>query len=808
MRHYMLVPSLSCPASCSYCFGPHAGGEIMHRETVEAVAAWSSALADGEKVELTFHGGEPLTAGFDFYAMALPILRSKLASRLGGCAIQSNLWLLTPELCQLFREHRVAIGTSLDGPEEINDAQRGKGYFQRTMRGVELAHQYGLDAGVICTFTARSAQRADEVFDFFLKQNLSFSIHAALPVLPSGACQSSPPSLPWVLAPPDYGELLVHLLTRYQANMGKIRISTLDALCRSISAGEGCICTFGDCLGEYLAVAPNGDLYTCQRFIGLGEYRLGNVHDNPSWADLSATPVWRMLQERQERITEKCGECAHLEYCRGGCPYNALVAGGGKFNGSFRDPHCPAYQRAFSAITDLALAEVFSQENIQAVVAGGKSKHGLLQKGTLLQIMRGGLHPQELAKQARKVVAAVALASSASVDEAVNRLEAAGLVTDRTVARNSLESLQNHLQHQAEGLLNAYIHATYACNLACEHCYAGAGPGQVGQSMPVEQILSLVQEAAGAGFSKAVITGGEPLAHPQREALLEGLAALRPLVRPLQVVLRTNLAYPLSTALLEKVSRSADQVVVSLDGDQATHDARRGQETYARTVENLRRLVALTSTPSRQASGQECGGGGELAASREKVVLAATLNTAQVNGAAGDAVRQLADELGVGLRFKPVLPLGRAAGSTLAPEFYSSLDEDRAEVVTRAHPVRTCGLGMNLYIAPDGQCYPCYALMGARHDLGNALAEGLAAVLRRDQAYRQVTVDSNQGCRRCGLRYLCGGFCRAWGSGDDPNTPPEDCTALQARVRLILESALVTLDVTRERWLAAKLPVA
>jgi sulfatase maturation enzyme AslB (radical SAM superfamily) len=84
----------------------------------------------------------------------------------------------------------------------------------------------------------------------------------------------------------------------------------------------------------------------------------------------------------------------------------------------------------------------------------------------------------------------------------------------------------------------------------------------------------------------------------------------------------------------------------------------------------------------------------------------------------------------------------------------------------------------------------------------------LAAVLRRDQAYRQVTVDSNQGCRRCGLRYLCGGFCRAWGSGDDPNTPPEDCTALQARVRLILESALVTLDVTRERWLAAKLPVA
>jgi uncharacterized protein len=779
----------------------------MRRETVEAVAAWSSALADGEKVEITFHGGEPLTAGLKFYEMALPILRTGLFSRSGGFSIQSNLWLLTPELCELFREHRVTIGTSLDGPEDINDAQRGKGYFRRTMQGVELARQFGLDAGFICTFTAQSARYADEIFDFFLKQNMGFSIHAALPALPAGKDLSQPQSPPWALSPPAYGELLVHMLNRYQANADKIRISTLDAMCRSVSAGQGGICTFSDCLGEYLAIAPNGDLYTCQRFIGLAEFRLGNVHDRPSLADLSATPVWRMFQDRQEHITEECGECAHQDHCRGGCPYNALVANGGKFNGSFRDPHCPAYQQAFRAITDRALAEVFSEENMQAVVAGGKNQYGLLQKGTILQIMRGGPHPQEVAKQARKVAAAVALASSASLDEAVDRLEVAGLVTNRIAARGSLEALQSQLQHQAEGLLNAYLHVTYACNLACEHCYASAGPGQAGQSMPAEQALRLVSEAASAGFRKAIITGGEPLAHPQRDALLDGLAALRPAVKPLQIVLRTNLAHPLTAALLEKITHSADQVVVSVDGDQATHDARRGQGAYVRTVDNLRRLVALTSTPSHQASGQECGGSGELAAAGVKIVLAATLSAFQVNGAVGEAVRQLADELGVGVCFKPVLPLGRAAGSTLVPEFYSSLDEDCAEVITRAHPVRTCGLGMNLYIAPDGGCFPCYALMGARHDLGNALADGLEAVLSRNHAYRQVNVDSNQKCRRCGLRYLCGGFCRAWGIDDDPDSPPVDCTALQARAQIIVESALDTLDVTWERWLTAILAV-
>jgi len=37
----------------------------------------------------------------------------------------------------LFRKHGVSIGTSWDGTEAINDAQRGKGYFARTMAGNE-----------------------------------------------------------------------------------------------------------------------------------------------------------------------------------------------------------------------------------------------------------------------------------------------------------------------------------------------------------------------------------------------------------------------------------------------------------------------------------------------------------------------------------------------------------------------------------------------------------------------------------------------------------------------------------------------
>src|SRR5664279_2799603 len=106
MPHLMLVPTLACPASCAYCFGPHAGGKTMGRETLENVVEWQLALgaeadatlAGGPHsgiLEITFHGGEPLVPGLDWYREALPLLRDGLAPRRVRFAVQSNLWLLS-----------------------------------------------------------------------------------------------------------------------------------------------------------------------------------------------------------------------------------------------------------------------------------------------------------------------------------------------------------------------------------------------------------------------------------------------------------------------------------------------------------------------------------------------------------------------------------------------------------------------------------------------------------------------------------------------------------------------------------------
>jgi uncharacterized protein len=314
--------------------------------------------------------------------------------------------------------------------------------------------------------------------------------------------------------------------------------------------------------------------------------------------------------------------------------------------------------------------------------------------------------------------------------------------------------------------------------------------------MPVKQVASACRQAAALGFRHVVITGGEPLIHPEGDALLDALAALRDEIKPLLIVLRTSLSLPVDDDLLRRLGRSADQVVVSLDGDRQTHDARHGAGSYDRTVTNQRRLAALDGDTD--------------------LSLAAVLPVEEANGKPGDSVRALARELGIRrTRFRPLLPLGRAVESQMdiLPEtLWGHLGQDEM-VAYGFNPVASCGLGQNLYVEPDGNAYPCYAWHGQDWQLGSLAGENGLTRMVASAGFQELsrhTVNTNHGCRVCALRYLCGGACRAWSSqAEEPQTDldaqPRDCTHLRQRARSLLVSALGHLGIPEGQWQQAGL---
>ena len=69
---------------------------------------------------------------------------------------------------------------------------------------------------------------------------------------------------------------------------------------------------------EYLAVAPNGDLYPCHQFVGLEGFLMGNVNDG-----VTNTVMRDKFKLCNVYSREECRKCFAKFYCSGGCAANA-----------------------------------------------------------------------------------------------------------------------------------------------------------------------------------------------------------------------------------------------------------------------------------------------------------------------------------------------------------------------------------------------------------------------------------------------------------------------------------------------------
>ena len=198
------------------------------------------------RVTFTFHGGEPLLAGADFYRQALPMLADGLARMHPEFAMQTNLWLMTPEIADVLAAYHVPIGSSIDGPEAITDSQRGDGYFQKCMRGYGIAKEHGLDVRFICTFTNKSVKKKEEIFRFFLEKDFTLKLHPALPSLRS----ENPKE--WALEPAEYRQPLSVLLDQALDHMDGIEVMNITDLCRCVFTRRGSVCTYSGLHGEHV----------------------------------------------------------------------------------------------------------------------------------------------------------------------------------------------------------------------------------------------------------------------------------------------------------------------------------------------------------------------------------------------------------------------------------------------------------------------------------------------------------------------------------------------------------------------------
>ena len=328
--------SHDCNLRCKYCFADegayHRQRELMSAEVgCKAIDFLIANSGKRRNLEVDFFGGEPL---MNFEAVKAVVTHAREQEKIHNknfrFTLTTNGILLNDEIIKYLNENMSNVVLSLDGTKETNDKVRvrvdGSGSYDSIVpKFQKVAESRNQDNYYVRgTFTRYNLNFADDVIHL---ADLGFKQTSVEPVV----CDGTPDyalreeDLPIIYS--EYEKLLEEYLNRRKNgkwfNFFHFMIDLDQGPCvikRLSGCGAGC---------EYLAVAPNGDIYPCHQFVGTEEYKMGNLNDG----ELNQT-IRQTFEDCNVYTKEDCRNCFAKFYCSGGCMANACL-----INGDINKPH-------------------------------------------------------------------------------------------------------------------------------------------------------------------------------------------------------------------------------------------------------------------------------------------------------------------------------------------------------------------------------------------------------------------------------------------------------------------------------------
>ena len=206
---------------------------------------------------------------------------------------------------------------------------------------------------------------------------------------------------------------------------------------------------------------------------------------------------------------------------------------------------------------------------------------------------------------------------------------------------------------------SASILLTNRCNLTCRHCYVSSGPnGEYG--LPMERVLTLLDELyEHFGPLPLAISGGEALVRKDDVFAITDRAQQRH-----RVQLLTN-GTLITRALARRLAATSLYLKISIDGGcAASHDAIRGEGSFAKTLSGLKNLLDAGFPSTR-------------------ISFGASLPPESVDQV--PSLLQLAERFAVpAVRFQSIYPVGRAQLTWPGPQNDPQLNHSATLVQTIA----------------------------------------------------------------------------------------------------------------------------
>lgn len=322
----------SCNLKCVYCYGDGGGygtgGNMEEKIAFQAVDWLLEQSGKIKKVHIGFFGGEPF---LNFALMKAVVAYAETKVQELGKQVEfhttTNATLLDDEQIAFIQEHQLQVMVSLDGPKEIQDAQRpyanGQGSYdsivpkiKKLLAAVPETPGHAVLVGHTDAEVVKNALKDigfGEVSIMPVAKSLFAEPNSAAAVRETQQLMQALEQEvdTWIRLVKNRDSAALKIL-KTKSGLYPAMVSLLHNYKRRYACGAG--------LG-LAAVSAAGDIYLCHRFVGMDEYKLGNVFDK----DLQREEY----QKSPLTGAGKCATCFAKYHCAGGCKHDNVGSGGG-----------------------------------------------------------------------------------------------------------------------------------------------------------------------------------------------------------------------------------------------------------------------------------------------------------------------------------------------------------------------------------------------------------------------------------------------------------------------------------------------
>lgn len=321
MLTLIIKPTHICNLNCTYCYdrpNREKDKSKMSFETVENI--FKIARTKTNKINVIWHGGEPLLMGADWYKHIYESIIPKYFDLNDvRSSYQTNGTIFDPYFLAFTEKYNISLGMSYDGVLN-NQTRKNTDKLKENRIKADICGFKNGWRSYLMVVTPENMHTLIESYkesieeDFLLEFSEVFYEQTEVDAIDdfTGILKA-------------YKEFLKYFLTSisdrdiprpFRFYINHVLGIRVESICENI-----------ECAGQWLGIHPDGTVFPCGRD-WKDEYTYGNINDMETFNDIKKSTGYALMKQGENFVRNHCNGCELNVVCNGGCPNTRMLTTG------------------------------------------------------------------------------------------------------------------------------------------------------------------------------------------------------------------------------------------------------------------------------------------------------------------------------------------------------------------------------------------------------------------------------------------------------------------------------------------------